>query len=246
MNDKNLLMESQGPTDPNAAFAAALAGQEADGFHCDIDPKTILKRVETLYDTPDHAVSQKYPANQRISTMIRNWGTDMATLLAGYRALRKSPHDMRPTPDIRTWDLRLLAMLAILSDMLKGQGHHVAFTLDTCVLFRSSDPRSANRAFFVVIDDVQKTIKDLSDMLGNSEAAQKRMEKAKKAKEDQRRRRAEKTKKEKAANAALGMGSEAASAAAPSKMKPDVDMLTRKLEKSLVSERMDEEMDEDE
>jgi hypothetical protein len=66
----------------------------------------------------------------------------------------------RPIGDAATWDVRLLATLAILSECTPGQGEHVGPMLNSVVEYRSGFKSEKGKKNEMIEDDVFYVVRD--------------------------------------------------------------------------------------
>jgi hypothetical protein len=105
------------------------------------------------------------------------------------------PQDIRPTDDIFNWDLYLLGILGILSDMFKTQGEHVAKTLEKYVCLRVAARMDLSEPVVLTVSDVRDAMENL---LSVDPIVVEKAEKSKQQKEFVRRREEKKRAKEEA------------------------------------------------
>jgi hypothetical protein len=137
----------------------AIRSEKFDGVQVTMPPKSIRDLLDTLGQIPDNKLATTHPAASSLALMNENWGIDMDAFpppppMYGGRTFR-------PVGDAATWDLRLLATLAILSEFTHGQGEYMGAQVNSAVELRNIDKRTKKNLGVVTTVDVVRVIRDL-------------------------------------------------------------------------------------
>jgi hypothetical protein len=129
--------------------------------------EAIHSLLNTLRAAKDHKLASTYPAAASLAQIKDKWGVGMSVFSpppTGYSDKRT----FRLNGDASTQDLRLLAMLGIVSEATSGQGEHIGPQINLAVEQRSTTGCNSNREMdwemtegdlFYVLRDLAKQVK---------------------------------------------------------------------------------------
>ncbi|KAI0587732.1 hypothetical protein PtrSN002B_001605 [Pyrenophora tritici-repentis] len=145
-----------------------IRGETFDGVQITMPPAEIRESMETLrLVTGSFNLASRYPASASLKIISENWDVDMNNFPPVPRGY--GGKTFRPAGDASTWDLRLLAFLAILADFTPGQGEYIGTLVNSAVELRSIDKRSKIDLHTVTSTDVVRVIRDMLHSLEEEE-----------------------------------------------------------------------------
>ncbi len=130
--------------------------EKCEGVEITMSPEDIYELLEKARVTPIRKLKEELSPSSSLQTIEENWGVDLDTF--------PPPHDhrdFRPLGKATSWDPRLLAYLAVLSEFTPGQGEYMATLLNTVVEARNSDRKVKNKSWVLAVVDVRKVVNDL-------------------------------------------------------------------------------------
>ncbi|KAI4620993.1 hypothetical protein J4E83_005356 [Alternaria metachromatica] len=144
-----------------------IRGEPFDGVQVTMAPKSIRDLLDTLASIPNNKLATTHPASASLALIDDNWGVDMTSFpppppMYGGRTFR-------PAGDAASWDLRLLATLAVLSEFTQGQGDYMGGQINSAVELRNIDKRTKKNLGVVFAVDVVRVIRDLLHPLNEDE-----------------------------------------------------------------------------
>jgi hypothetical protein len=153
------------PSDPYKGLSHtekrdAIRSKPFTGVEVTLHPDNIHALLEALRTTQTKLLPTTYPASASLDLINQNWGIDMA-FFPPPTPLYPDARTFRPTGDAATWDLRLLAALAILSEFTPGQGSYMGTQMNSAVELRNADWRVKKKNWVVTEVDVRRVIKEL-------------------------------------------------------------------------------------
>ncbi|CAA9962596.1 hypothetical protein PTMSG1_05970 [Pyrenophora teres f. maculata] len=142
-----------------AEMHEAIRGEKFDGVQVTMPPAEIREHLETLRLVTDKTqLTTLYPASASLKIIAEDWNIDMNNFPPVPRGY--GGKTFRPAGDASTWDLRLLASLAILADFTPGQGEYVATLVNSAVELRGLYKRAKKNRHIVTSMDIVRVIRD--------------------------------------------------------------------------------------
>ncbi|KAI4924205.1 uncharacterized protein J4E92_007286 [Alternaria infectoria] len=136
-----------------------IRGEPFDGPQVTMEPRSVRDLLDTLDSIPSNKLGTTHPAAASLGLIEENWGVDMTSFpppppMYGGRTFR-------PAGDAATWDLRLLATLAVLSEFTHGQGDYMGSQINSAVELRNINKRFKKDLDLMTVVDVVRVIRDL-------------------------------------------------------------------------------------
>jgi len=130
-----------------------LAESHTTSAQITLSPSAIDTLLAALAQTPNHQLdAYSYSRASSAHIINENWGVDVASFPALHHQ-----RDFRP----ESWDARLLAVLAILSEYTQGQGVYMGSLVCYAVEFRVGNGRRDRDLFVNIGDVIRRVIRDL-------------------------------------------------------------------------------------
>jgi hypothetical protein len=153
------------PSDPYKGLSCTekrdvIRGKPFTGVEITLHPDNIHALLEALRTTQTKMLPTTYSASASLDLINQNWGVDIA-FFPPPPPLYPDARTFRPAGDAATWDLRLLAALAILSEFTPGQGEYMGTQVNSAVELRNVDGRVKNKNWVLTEVDVRRVIKKL-------------------------------------------------------------------------------------
>jgi hypothetical protein len=120
-----------------------------------MSPEDVDALFAALDKTPKHKLGEKYSIATSLNLIDQNWGVDMTTFPPPDHG-----RDFRPSGECSSWDTRLLATLATLSEFTPGQGAYMGSLLGTAVEARNMD-KKLKQGWILREIDIKRVVKDL-------------------------------------------------------------------------------------
>jgi hypothetical protein len=137
-----------------------IRGEPFDGVQVTMAPKSVRDLLDTLDSIPNNKLATTHPAAGSLALIDDNWGVDMASFPPP-PPMYGDDRTFRPAGDAATWDLRLLATLAVLSEFTQGQGDYIGGLVNSAVELRNTNKRFKKNLGLVTVVDVVRVIRDL-------------------------------------------------------------------------------------
>jgi hypothetical protein len=165
--------------------------------HLTISPNKINALLASLGATPKHKLHESHGATLTLDIIDQNWGIDMSTF--------PFPHhdrSFRPDGDASSWDTRLLATIAILSEFTAGQAEQISTLLCNAVELRVG--KSKQQLLVLKDIDVKRVIRDIMQPAREDEGEEDKELAKKRKSEYKQRKKGEKKAKEDDGPATMG------------------------------------------
>lgn len=132
--------------------------QHTDGAQITMSPTSVDVLLAALSSAPKHKLQERgYGLASSLALLAENWGVDMSAFPPDHHKRNFRPRG--------SWDERLLATLAILSEFTQGQGLYMGSLLCSAVELRVCSGQGPGKELVVKVADVKRVIKDLLEPL---------------------------------------------------------------------------------